>query len=102
MFVGIGSTPASTPGFQECKDTLPKEPEGNVKKRYVVTCNEPRDWAEIHELLLKDGTLEDNIPNYSVECSDNKLHSSIRGTYVLDDDEVKDLRNHPKVKTIDI
>ena len=102
MFVGIGSTPASTPGFQEYKDTLPKEPEGNVKKRYVVTCNEPRDWTDIHELLLKDGTLEDNIPNYSVECSDNKLHSSIRGTYVLDDDEVKDLKNHPKVKSIDI
>tara|TARA_X000000368_G_scaffold392446_1_gene357201 strand:+ start:7308 stop:9785 length:2478 start_codon:yes stop_codon:yes gene_type:complete len=102
MFVGIGSTPASTPGFQEYKDTLPKEPVGNVKKRYVVTCNEPRDWTDIHQLLLKDGTLEDNIPNYGVECSDNKLHSSTRGTYILDDNEASDLSKHAKVKTIHI
>ena len=98
--IGIGTT--VTPGFEEWKDTLPKEPEGTVKKRYVVTCNEPRDWTKIHSLLLKDGTLEDNIPTDAVQCSDVKGHSATRGTYILDAAEVADLLKCSEVKHIEI
>ena len=99
--VGIGTTTV-TPGFKEWKDDLPKEPTGDVKKRYVVSCISPSDWTDIHTLLLKDGTLEDNIPSDIVECSDNKLHSGTRGTYKLTESEASDLRNHPKVRCVDI
>jgi len=99
--VGIGTTTV-TPGFKEWKDDLPKEPTGDVKKRYVVSCNSPTDWTDIHTLLLKDGTLEDNIPSDIVECSDNKLHSGTRGTYKLTESEASDLRKHPKVRCVDI
>ena len=98
--IGIGTT--VTPGFEEWKDTLPKEPEGTVKKRYVVTCNEPRDWTKIHSLLLKDGTLEDNIPTNAVQCSDVKGHSATRGTYILDAAEVADLLKCSEVKHIEV
>jgi len=98
--IGIGTT--VTPGFAEWKDTLPKEPEGTVKKRYVVTCNDPRDWTKIHSLLLKDGTLEDNIPTDAVQCSDVKGHSATRGTYILDAAEVADLLKCSEVKHIEV
>tara|TARA_B100001250_G_scaffold43195_1_gene34076 strand:- start:6844 stop:9288 length:2445 start_codon:yes stop_codon:yes gene_type:complete len=99
--VGIGTT-TITPEFQEWIKTQPKEPVGDVKKKYVVTCHEPKDWTSIHQVLLKDGTLEDNIPNQSVQCSDVKGHSSTRGTYILNQTEVADLRKHPKVKDVNI
>ena len=100
MSVGIGTT--VTPGFEEYKNTLPKEPSGNVKKKYVVIAKSPRDWTSIHEILLKDGTLEDNIPNHSVECADPKHHSSTRGTYLLTSTEVDDLLKSSKVESITI
>jgi len=100
MSVGIGST--VTPGFEEYKKTLPQEPVGNVKKKYVVIAKSPRDWTSIHEILLKDGTLEDNIPNHSVECADPKHHSSTRGTYLLTSTEVDDLLKSSKVESITI
>ena len=96
--IGIGTT--VTPGFEEWKDTLAKEPEGDVKKRYVVTCNDPRGWSEIHSLLLKDGTLEDNIPTDAIQCSDAKGHSPIRGTYILDAAEVADLVKCSQVRLV--
>mgnify|MGYP001422678210 FL=1 len=98
--IGIGTT--VTPGFEEWKDTLTKEPEGDVKKRYVVTCQKPSDWTKIHSLLLKDGTLEDNIPTDAVQCSDVKGHSPIRGTYILDAAEVADLLKCSEVSHIEI
>ena len=100
MSVGIGTT--VTPGFEEYKNTLPKEPSGNVKKKYVVIAKSPRDWTSIHEILLKDGTLEDNIPNHSVECADPKQHSSTRGTYLLTPTEVDDLLKSSKVESVTI
>jgi len=99
--VGIGTT-TITPEFQDWLKTQPKEPVGDVKKKYVVTCHQPKDWTSIHQVLLKDGTLEDNIPNQSVQCSDVKGHSSTRGTYILNQTEVDDLRKHPKVKDVNI
>tara|TARA_B100001094_G_scaffold172109_1_gene166432 strand:+ start:10300 stop:12759 length:2460 start_codon:yes stop_codon:yes gene_type:complete len=98
--IGIGTT--STPHFQEWKESQPKEPTGSGKKRYVVSCISPSDWTDIHTVLMKDGTLEDNIPSDIVECSDNKLHSSTRGTYKLTDAEASDLRKHSKVRCVDI
>ena len=98
--IGIGTT--VTPGFEEWKDTLSKEPDGDVKKRYVVTCHKPSDWTKIHSLLLKDGTLEDNIPTDAIQCSDVKGHSPIRGTYILDAAEVADLLKCSEVSHIEI
>ncbi len=98
--IGIGTT--VTPGFEEWKDTLSKEPDGDVKKRYVVTCHKPSDWTKIHSLLLKDGTLEDNIPTDAIQCSDVKGHSPIRGTYILDAAEVADLLKCSEVYHIEI
>ena len=89
--------------FEEYKDTLEKEPsEPNSKKEYVVGCYTPDDWKYIHEILMRDGTLEDNIPNHWVECVDDFKHSPIRGTYLLNDKEAEELRNHEKVDYVNV
>lgn len=73
----------------------PTEP--NAKKLYAVGCHSAEDWEYIHKLLMKDGTLEDNIPKESIECADLKEHSDTRAVYLLNDEEANDLRNHPRV-----
>jgi hypothetical protein len=71
--------------------------EPGVKKLYAVGCSSAEDWQYIHEVLMKDGTLEDNIPCDCVECVDLKEHSDTRAVYLLSDEEAKELHNHPKV-----
>ena len=89
--------------FQEYKDSLPKEPtDPNSKKEYIVGCYTPDDWIHIHEVLMQDGTLEDNIPSDSIECVNDYKHSSLRGRYLLTDDEAKQLRNHDSVEYVNI
>jgi hypothetical protein len=72
------------------------------KKLYAVGCYTPEDWTYIHEILTKDGTLEDNIPYRDVFCADSKEHSETRSVYLLDDAEAKELSNHPRVKFVNI
>lgn len=72
------------------------------KKIYAVGCYSPKDWDYIHEVLTRDGTIEDNIPCECVECVDPKEHSATRAVYLLTDDEAEELRNHPKVQFVHI
>ena len=51
---------------------------------------------------MQDGTLEDNIPSRHVDCTNHFNHSPTRGTYLLDDIEVEALKQHPKVRYVNI
>ena len=93
----------SSQTFEEYKDTLEKEPtDPDAKKEYIVGCYTSDDWIHIHQILMEDGTLEDNIPPQSVDCVDDYKHSPIRGRYLLNDAEVEQLRNHEKVEYVNI
>ena len=70
------------------------------KKIYAVGCYSPEDWDYIHEVLTRDGTIEDNIPYEPIDCIDLKEHSSTRAVYLLSDDEAEELKNHPKVQFV--
>jgi hypothetical protein len=72
----------------------------NAKRLYAVGCYSAEDWEYIHEILLKDGTLEDNIPKESIECADLKEHSATRAVYLLTDQEANELLNHPRVEYV--
>ncbi len=89
--------------FESQKDSLPKEPSGtDVKKEYWVGCYTKDDWEFIHAELMKDGSLEDNIPTDTCECPNDCLQSETRGIYLLTDTEATALQNHPKVKYLHI
>jgi hypothetical protein len=74
----------------------------NSKKLYAVGCYTPEDWDYIHEILTRDGTIEDNIPCDCVECADLKEHSPTRAVYLLSDEEATELLNHPRVQFVNI
>ena len=74
----------------------------SVKKEYTIGCYSADDWEYIHEVMMRDGSLEDNIPNRSCECSDKFEHSPTRGTYLLDDDEAEELSKHERVEYINL
>ena len=89
--------------FESYKDSLPKEPtDPDAKKEYSVGCYSADDWHFVHEILMQDGTLEDNIPNHSCECINDCLHSATRGIYLLTDSEAEELRNSPRVEYVNI
>jgi hypothetical protein len=72
------------------------------KKIYQICCNSESDWDFVHEILTRDGTLEDNIPSRAVELVDYKEHSPTRSTYLLTDEEAELLKANPRVKFINI
>ena len=80
------------------RDSLDSVPDGTGKKLYTIGCYTKEDWEHVHEVLMQDGTLEDNIPPSSIECADEKSHSDTRGTYLLDDEEAAALKDHPRVE----
>lgn len=67
------------------------------KKRYAVGCTAPEDWQYIHELLIQDGTLDDNIPSDAISVDDLKEHSSTRAVYLLTEEEAALVEAHEKV-----
>ena len=88
--------------FEAFKDTLPKEPSGDVKKEYCVGCFQKSDWEFIHAELMKDGSLEDNIPTDECECVNDCLQSDVRGIYLLTDTEAIELRSNSKVDYVNV
>ena len=88
--------------FEASKDSLAKEPVGDVKKEYSVGCFQKSDWEFIHAELMKDGSLEDNIPTDKCECINDCLQSDIRGVYLLTETEADELRANPKVDYVNI
>ena len=51
-------------------------------KKYTIKVTDSTDWEEFHHLLC-DESSEENVPDRCVACSDDKLHSSTRGTFIL-------------------
>ena len=88
--------------LQSYKDTLLKEPSGDVKKEYCVGCFQKSDWEFIHAELMKDGSLEDNIPTNKCECINDCLSSDVRGVYLLTETEASELRANPKVDYVNV
>jgi len=72
------------------------------KKYYQIVTKTAEDWSVVHELLIQDGTLEDNIPDRSVECENEILHSPTRSTYLMTDEEAEILRNNPHIECINL
>ena len=73
-----------------------------MKKNYVVAVKNPSDWETVHGLLTQDGTLEDNIPSRSCECTDEKTWATLTSTYLLDEEEVDLLLGNDKIASVQI
>lgn len=72
------------------------------KKYYAVGATSPEGWERVHEILMQDGTLDDNIPSRAVECADIMDHSETRSVYLLTDEEAQQLSNHSDISFVEI
>lgn len=72
------------------------------KNHYQIVAKTPEDWKVVHKLLMQDGTLEDNIPERSVECANDIKHSKTRSTYLMTDDEAELLRKNDRVLNVSL
>jgi hypothetical protein len=72
------------------------------KKYYVVGVNTPEVWDRVNEALTQDGTLEDNIPARSIECTDLKEQSPTRSVYLMTDEEADLVRQCSDVKFVNL
>ena len=88
--------------FLTYKDTLTKEPSGDVKKEYYVGCVDKEGWDFVHEELLKSGSTETSVPSDTCDCISDCMVSAPFGIHSLTDTEAATLRNHPKVEYVDI
>ena len=72
------------------------------KRYYVVGVTDPQVWDRVHAALTQDGTLDDNIPARSVECTDEMDHSPTRATYLMTDAEAQQVSACPDVLFVDL
>jgi hypothetical protein len=74
----------------------------NEQKYYTVGVTAPEVWDHVHSILTQDGSLDDNIPSRSIECTDLKEHSPTRTVYLMTDAEAEQISSHPDVKFVDL
>jgi len=72
------------------------------EKYYQLGTYTEEQWDELHHELVHDGHNCDEVPERCIECDDDKLHSSTRGTYLLTQEEADQLKNDPRIRFINI
>ena len=77
-------------------------PDGDGEKWYTVVCANGEDWKYIHDRIVENDCDEDNIPTQHRDCVDESKSCSRMGSFLLNDAEAEDLRNHPKVLDIEL
>jgi len=60
-------------------------------KKYTIKVKEESYWNEVHDTLCGVSSCE-HIPNRQVVCSDEKEHSTTRGTFLLHASEAENLK----------
>ena len=103
MLQDISTTTLESPGFAEYKETLPKEPEGNVKKIYSIACHSSKDWTSVHRELVKDGSSDVHVPTDQLVGHVLMIRSIVmtRGSYKLTETEAAELAKDSRVKCVD-
>lgn len=72
------------------------------KKYYQLGTETEKDWDDLHQELCHDGSHCDYVPERSVECVDDQLHSPTRGTYLLTEEEAETLAQDPRIKFLNL
>ena len=72
------------------------------QKYYVIGCTSTEAWEYVNSVLTQDGSIDDNIPSRSVECTDPKDHSPTRAVYLMTDAEAEQLSKCPEVTFVQI
>jgi hypothetical protein len=72
------------------------------KKYYQLATHTEQEWDELNAELTSLGQVSECVPDRTVDCVDDQLHSLTRGTYLLTDTEAELLKTDPRIKFINI
>jgi len=72
------------------------------KKYYQLATHTEAEWDELNAELTGLGQVSECVPDRTVDCVDDQLHSLTRGTYLLTDTEAEQLKNDPRIKFINV
>ena len=72
------------------------------EKYYQLGTHTAEQWQEVHDQLCKVTSGLGNVPDRACTCTDDKIHSPTRGTFLLTDAEATTLKNDPRVKFLNI
>jgi len=72
------------------------------KKYYQLGTRTEAEWDELNAELIRTGQISQYVPERTVDCVDDQLHSLTRGTYLLSDAEAEQLKNDPRIKFINL
>jgi hypothetical protein len=67
---------------------------------YTLGTYTTEQWQELHAELIADGNTYNSVPARKITVEDDKLHSPTRGSYLLTEDEARDLAADERVKFI--
>ena len=70
-------------------------------KNYTLKVKKAEHWQEIHDILCGISSSQ-YIPDRSVRYSDEKEHSTTRGTFSLHATEMNELKDHPYIEWIEL
>ena len=90
----------TTSNLFESLQVHPSSFSSDEPQAYEISVNSPDDWQYVHDILMQDGTLEDNIPSRSCDCVSDLKCSPTRSVYLLSNDEIAQLINYEKINWI--
>jgi hypothetical protein len=73
-----------------------------MEKYYQLATHTEAEWDELNAELTHLGRVSEYVPDRTVDCVDDQLHSLTRGTYLLTDAEAELLKTDPRIKFINI
>jgi hypothetical protein len=71
-----------------------------TERYYTLGTHTSEQWTELHAELIADGNTYESVPAREVTVEDEKLHSPLRGSYLLTVEEATALQSDPRVKFI--
>jgi hypothetical protein len=73
-----------------------------MEKYYQLGTHTEAEWDKLNAELTLAGHINQYVPSREITLVDDQLHSPTRGTYLLTDDEAKQLKNDPRIQFINI
>jgi subtilisin family serine protease len=73
-----------------------------MKKVYTVVLSNPEKCEEIHNLICSHTDSIFGIPNECIDCVDRKSFSNYRTSYLLTEEQVNILKQHPDIESVSL
>ena len=71
-----------------------------IERYYTLATYTTEQWQEIHDELCTSDATPDTIPDRACTCTDDMIHSAVRGEFLLTEQEAQTLASDSRIKFI--